>query len=299
MLPDIKKFFNIRNPLFQFFIFLSIFVGIAQFDLLFFAKTQADQTRFLFQLIIAIVSAVLLYLATTSLLKISHPNPLNILISSLIAYILIHPSNPWFFLPLTVGMIGLGKYLVRYKTLPLFNPAALGLFLTYYLTLFLEKLGLIHNSLLISWWGADMQQSFLKDWPLINIAFSLILLFTFLYFVNKYNKSVYVATAFVTYSIAILLYQNMTIGGFVAPLRFLSATIFTSFSFLLLVMMTEPKTSPNLQKHQSIIGLIGGLVLFIFTFYLPEHTSFSFAEPFISTVLVMNLLTVLFKEKLS
>ncbi|OGK15646.1 hypothetical protein A3H80_02140 [Candidatus Roizmanbacteria bacterium RIFCSPLOWO2_02_FULL_37_19] len=297
MLPEVRKFFNIRNPLFQFFLYLAFFVLIAHLDLLLFSKNSSDQLRFTIQLITILITGILLYIVSVLKLNFRHANPLNILISSMIVYILIHPTNPWIFFPLTIFFAWIGKYFIKYKNLPMFNPAGFGIFLTYYVTTFLQKIGVSNDVLLVSWWGADMQQYFLNEIPIFNMMVSLLLLFGFLYFIQKYNKHILVSTFFVTFSIIFLLYNFFFHITFQESIKILSMNMFTSFAFLMLIMIPEPKTSPNLSKHQTVIGILGASVLFFLTWYLPDKSLFTPGLPFLTTLLTMNLFTVVLKEK--
>lgn len=142
-----------------------------------------------------------------------------------------------------------------------------------------------------------MQQYFLNEIPIFNMMVSLLLLFGFLYFIQKYNKHILVSTFFVTFSIIFLLYNFFFHITFQESIKILSMNMFTSFAFLMLIMIPEPKTSPNLSKHQTVIGILGASVLFFLTWYLPDKSLFTPGLPFLTTLLTMNLFTVVLKEK--
>ncbi len=285
--------FKIRNPLFQFCLFLIVFATISTIDL-YTGITNNNEKIILLRNIASIaVLASMFYYISKSILKFTAANPLNITVTSLIIYLLVHPSNPFIMFPLVFLGVFLSKYFLKRLNLPIFNPAASGLFFALYASKILFSLHIISDSLLISWWGADMTQRFLEGTPIINVLVASGLLLGCLYFTRAFRKTYYALTFFLTYIFCFFVY-NLAISHQPADtIRLVSVSLFNSTAFLALIMIPEPKTSPITPAQHIVIGLLSGLALFIYATFMLKII----AEPFITTILTANLLTAFVKQR--
>lgn len=293
MLSEIRKFLNPRNPLFQFAVFLCGFAALSTFDL--FAETTEVAEKIIFTKNIILVAGlyIVAYYAARYTFGFTITNPLNVLVSSLLIYLLVHPTNPWWFFVLVFIGVFAGKYFFSLRNQPIFNPTAFGLFFTLYLTKILFALKLAPDSLLISWWGADIRQQFLEKSGALHIVVAVCLLLTFMYFARAFKKLNYALIFFLTYIFCYFGYNLLISHDFLATLRLVSAALFDSTAFLALVMIAEPKTSPVMPRQHFVIGIISGIALFLYVVPLINVV----AEPFISTVLTANLFTAVIKQK--
>jgi Na+-translocating ferredoxin:NAD+ oxidoreductase RnfD subunit len=293
MIQEIKKYLNLKNALTQFFLFLSVFTLISLWDLLFFTKQPQLRGQYILELVTCIAGSLIFYTITKKHLGVVQTNPLNFLVTCMIIFLLIHPSNPLIFYVMAIMAAWLGKYFFRYNNQPIFNPAALGLTITYVVTELLVKAHLLSTGLLVSWWGADMQQKFVENNFILHIALPVLLLFGFFYCAERFKKGLYSATFFLSYLFAIFAYNLYTQNSSTETVEFVSAAFFNSTAFLALVMLPEPKTSPSFPRQKVVIGFIAGIATFVYTFFLQNIIT----EPFLATVLTANLLTLLFKQR--
>lgn len=291
MLSEIKKFINIRNPLFRFFLFLSIFSIISTLDIYLGTKNSAERTRMLLNIIMCAGFGSSFYYVSRYILNFRTVNPFNVFISTLLVYLLVHPSNsPLLFFLVFVGIF-IGKYFLKKSNLPIVNPAAFGLFFCLYLSKLLVSLNLIPDSLLISWWGADMQQQLFTQLPLVNVMFAVALLLSFLYFTQAFRKFNYAVTFFLSYIFCFFIYNILVTHQPAETIHVVSQAFFNSVAFLALVMIPEPKTSPITPTHQIVVGMFGGLALFLYSAILVRYV----AEPFTTTILTANIMTLIAK----
>ncbi|KXK10441.1 MAG: hypothetical protein UZ22_OP11002000744 [Microgenomates bacterium OLB23] len=213
MLSEIQKFVNIRNPLFKFFIFLSFFTAISVIDLYIGSTKQSDRLVLLQNFALCAGLGFIFFLITRTLLKIPTVNPFNVWISSLLIYLLLHPTNsPAIFVLAFAGMF-LGKYFFKYMNMPVFNPTAFGLLLALYVSKLLVTAGILADSALISWWGADMQQNMFTSLPLLNILTASALLFGFfILYAGVLKKTTYAAVFFFNVSFFVFFIYNLIVA---------------------------------------------------------------------------------------
>ncbi len=293
MLSEIKKFINFRNPLFRFLLFLSVFSIISTLDIYLGTKNNGEKTNMLFNVFLCGGLGFTFYYISRYILKFQTVNPFNILISTILVYLLVHPSNaPLLFMFVFIGIF-VGKYFFKKSNLPIFNPAAFGLFFALYLSKFLLALKLVPDSLLISWWGADMQQQLLSNIPVVNILVAVGLLLGCLYFAQAFRKFNYAVTFFLTYIFCFFVYNIFITHQPDETIRVVSQSFFNSVAFLALVMIPEPKTSPITPTHQVVVGMFAGLALFLYATVLVRFV----AEPFTTTILSANLMTLIAKQR--
>lgn len=296
---DFAKFANPKNNLFRFSLFLLTFSAIATVDL--FTGIPDGQTgnrelyKNIFNIVLVLFLYFSLYIFTRYRLNITFVNPFNLLVSSLLIYLLLHPTNLWWLFILAFIGVFAGKYFFTLKNQPIFNPAAFGIIFALYLSKLLNLLGLSDQTLLISWWGADIRQQFLAASPIaLQIVIIVLLLAGFVFFARSFKKLKYALFFFFTYGALFLGYN-----AFVAQVSFtlmseLFAGLLTDATpFLALVMLAEPKTSPITLRNQLYVGIASGTILFVFITMIHDRI----AEPFALTILAANSLTFILKQK--
>ena len=163
-------------------------------------------------------------------------------------------------------MVGLGlvtaliKTLVRFKGQPMFNPAAVGLMV-------MTLLGLS-----TTWWGV----SFAPRLPVFNMSVAMLLTLPVgLWLVWVYKKM----PTLVGVSVAFAGIYMILAGRLPLTIMFEG-----TFGFFLLLMATEPKTSPVIDWHEWVYGLILGGMLAVMMINRWG------GSPYLSSLLIMNLL---------
>lgn len=286
MITQILKRFNLQSTLTQCSLFLTLLALLASID----AGSVAIRA-------FGILGLVLMCVYTASYcIKTYKPligfQTINLYISCIIVFLLIHPTQSPLWVVFTISFLVLFKYILR-TPIRIFNPAALSLMATYLISIPLHSLGL-SETLFVSWWGADLSQSFLSSSIFIHIATSLLLLCWSLYFVLKFRKGLLAGTFFMTSMALVTFHELLTEQSSSESFAFIMSSLFSSIAFMTCIMICEPKTAPTLTKHQALIGTFGGIVLFALT-----RTSWdiiSIGDPFISTILIMNIATYPLKK---
>jgi hypothetical protein len=198
---------------------------------------------------------------------------------------LIHPTTPIIFPILALVVLATEKIL-RTKGQPIFNPAALSIFITYWISVLFQSVGLVSESILISWWGVDMYQEFLSGIPFVNFLVPAALLFGVIYYSSLYKKSMLTGMFFMTV-MGLVFFTNLSnTHSSDQTIAFLFASLFNAFAFMTFVMIPEPKSSASFVKQQAVVGVAGGLLFYFLTFM-----NTNIPNSFIMTVLGMNLLT--------
>lgn len=279
MILDLERFFNIRNSLTQFFLLILTLSLFATVD----AGLSTPHVWFYFPAIMLFSGTIVYFLR--SVWQMQSLNPLNLFISSMIMYLLIHPTEPLMFYLIALSALALEK-VIRGKRMAIFNPAALAIFITYCISQTMQWLGIVKDTLLISWWGVDFGQEFLSAVPLVNFLVPAAFLLGFIYFSNSYKKLPLSGMFFVVVAICLFFNVLLTASPITDVLQFLVAALFNAFAFLALVMIPEPKTSPSFIKQQLLVGAVGGLLFYLSTFVLK-----SIPDNYIITLLLMNLMT--------
>lgn len=184
------------------------------------------------------------------------------LITTLILFLLFDPVYSWWAFILLGIFTELGERLIRTVFGPLFNPAALGI-------LILSFFGFSST-----WWGT----SFAPRFPLLDIDISIAILLILPlagYVAYRYKKLKIILAALVGFIVSSLVFTQAL------PLySLLEGTLL----FFLLVMVVEPKTSPNTPKEQYLYGALVGILI-------PLYTYFSVGEAFIAALLIANVYT--------
>lgn len=188
----------------------------------------------------------------------------NIAITFLILLMLADPTaHHWLSLLLGIATFVI-KAFVRIQRHPVFNPAAISLSVLYFL------------GLTTTWWGVSFSP---RVTDLRISAAMLITLPLGLYIIKRYKK---VPTLIATVGSFIL---GSLLLGQPFPLMIL---VEGTFAFFLLIMATEPKTTPVIDSEEWVYGLVLGISLAAwFAFKLPL--------PYLSNLLILNLLFGLYK----
>jgi Na+-translocating ferredoxin:NAD+ oxidoreductase RnfD subunit len=150
------------------------------------------------------------------------------------------PREPWWVVALTALIAILSKYLVRGRTANVLNPAALALFVAYYLFETPQ-----------SWWGAL---------PEMHSAALLILIGTGAYVTVQVNKIPSVLTFlgayFLLFTLAALFHDPLEVAAIYRTPNLHAALFFALF------MVTDPPTSPPGHRDQMIYALITAVTAF-------------------------------------
>lgn len=187
-------------------------------------------------------------------------NILNTVISCLIIFLICHYTDMMgtssVISAATITFITIfSKFFLEWKGSPIFNPVVLGLFVLEILTLLIPGF----QASFVSWWGASYSL-----WPGL-ITFTLILMAIWIVFCFKsWRKWAVAITYLASYFILLLiLYKGVEAYSVIDMMKatFLDSTIY----FFTFVMLSEPRTSPMLKKHQVIYGLLAAIISIIGT----------------------------------
>jgi Na+-translocating ferredoxin:NAD+ oxidoreductase RnfD subunit len=166
--------------------------------------------------------------------------PSGALLTGLIVAMILSPREPWYVETIT-SMIGvLSKYVVRFRTANVFNPAALALVATFYV---------FHTAQ--SWWGA------LPELPPIALVVLLTAGAFIVYKVNKIPATLAFLGAY---------YALATISAFAGDPRRVAALYrepdLHAALYFAFFMVTDPPTSPPRYRDQLVFGAIVALASF-------------------------------------
>lgn len=176
------------------------------------------------------------------IVKKQPPKLANIIITGLILLLLADQKTSWL-LMFALGLLTtLVKTFIRSQHLPVFNPAAAGLFIT---SLF---------GINTTWWGV----SFAPRLPLFSISLAMFLtLPAGLFIIWSYKKLPTLISVVSLFSLGYWWWAGRP------PLAIL---LEGTFAFFLFIMATEPRTTPVIDKQEWVYGSLLGLILaFLFT----------------------------------
>ena len=290
MFVDLSKYFNPKNPLFRFFMFLSLFGLVSTADLLLSTTNPVERGGYIIKSISALFMSGAVYYMVRYGFGLTMSNPLNFFVSSWIIYLLIHPTTSIWYSMAAIIFLTLEKSILKKNNQPIFNPAALAIALTYGLSVVVSKYMGNDDTLLVSWWGADMFQNITNSIPVISFIVPLFFLFGFVYFANAFKKTNYVLSFFITYLTVMFVYTFIN-ESMSTALSLASTMLFNSTVFCAFVMLAEPKTAPLFPKQQIIVGVVSGVVLFIMNIWL----GFLPIDTMINTILFANLMSFVIK----
>jgi hypothetical protein len=284
MLKEYKVFFNIKNKVLQFFIFLQI---LSILGLL----TNIQEKNVIINFIsINLISIGYLGFAKV-ILKDRFINPFNSYISALILFLIIHvfSDDSLFFIPFILVTTILVNRLIRFTNQPIFNPIALGIFILYFIFYILFALGFIQSNIFISWWSASLVRG--VEISVFSIVVTIFLLVAFLYFGIKFNKIYYSLITIIIF----LIIQFALFHDLYRLLGLISGNLF----FLAFIMLSEPKTSPTKKKTQIVFGLIAGILYSLL--YLLDYNDrlIDFGNTIeLILILIMNIIYFITKKLL-
>lgn len=290
MFKDLLVYINIKNPLFRFFMWLSFFGFVALADLIIPTTNVAARNEYIVKFIFTFLTSGGVFYLIRYGFGVKAANPFNFLVSTWIVFLLIHPTNSFWMFPFAVLAIAIGKFLFKRNRQPIFNPAALAILLTYLVAKIITIGNPNADTLLVSWWGADMFQNITQEIPIVNVVVPVLFLGTFLFTTTLFKKTTYALSFLITFLISSFVYMFFT-SSLESATNFVSLALFNATAFAALVMIPEPKTSPVFPNQQLIVGIIGGLLLLFFNTVL---TAFPI-DPLINTILVTNLVVLIIK----
>jgi Na+-translocating ferredoxin:NAD+ oxidoreductase RnfD subunit len=160
--------------------------------------------------------------------------PSGAVLTGLFVAMVLSPYEPWYVAAVTTAIAVISKYVIRTKSANVFNPAALGLVIAFYV---------FHSGQ--SWWGA------LPDLPPAAV---IVLFATGVFITDRVNKMPLVLCFLGTYYLLFTVTAFTTDPGRVAEVfrtPDLQAVLF--FAFLIL---TDPPTSPVKYPDQIVCGII-------------------------------------------
>ncbi|MEO8623609.1 MAG: RnfABCDGE type electron transport complex subunit D [bacterium] len=166
--------------------------------------------------------------------------PDGALLTALIVVMVLSPHEPWYVPAVTTGIAVLSKYVIRVRTANVFNPAALGLVVTYFMFDTAQ-----------SWWGA------LPEVAPVAIA---LLFATGLYIAERVHKLPLVLSFLGGY------YLLFTVTAFVGDpatvAELYRAPDLHAALYFAFFMVTDPPTSPPRYGDQVINGALVAVVGF-------------------------------------
>jgi Na+-translocating ferredoxin:NAD+ oxidoreductase RnfD subunit len=191
-------------------------------------------------LIAATLTAGLLDLLLLRWKKNKWEFPDGAILTALIVAMLLRAQEPWYVVTITSLIAVLSKYLFRTRTANIFNPAALGIVVTFYM---------FHTGQ--SWWGALPEVS---PWAVC------LLLLAGTFIADRVNKMplvlVFLGTYFLLFTATSLIGNPLAVSEiFRAP--DLHAALYFSF-----IILTDPPTSPAKYPDQLIFGAMVAVVSF-------------------------------------
>lgn len=216
------------------------------------------------RVVVLIVSFILPILLMGKVLEF-RPSRANLATTTLILLLLADPSATLLQMTILGLVTFLIKTILRFEHQPIINPAAAGLLVATYL------------EIPVSWWGA----SFSPRLPFFSVSItSLLIIPVGIYLILLYKK---LPTLIGVPASLLVVYLLLTRNS---PLiTMLEGT----FAFFLLVMATEPRTTPLIDKQEWLYALLlGSLLGYLFVNRI-------FPDPYLASLLLMNLAFTLFK----
>ena len=160
--------------------------------------------------------------------------PSGALLTGLIIAMVLSPYQPWYVAAVTSAIGVLSKYVVRFHTANVFNPAALALVATFYV---------FHTGQ--SWWGA------LPELPPIAVSLLLATGAFICYRVNKMPAALaFLGAYYLLATITAFVGEPKTVAELYRAPDVHAALYFAFF------MVTDPPTSPPKARDQIVFGLI-------------------------------------------
>ncbi len=303
MLKDYKVFLNPKTNTFQFAIFLLLFSIVALLsnvtDFPRILDTGANRTFYdaiYIFIILNFIFFVYIYLAKR-FLGDKFINPLNIYITTLILFLVLHPTLllSIILVPLTLIITIISNKFIRSQGQPIFNPAALGIFLSFLLFYFFNLFGILSESLFVSWWGTNVIKG-IPPFTTLQIFTGLLWIAILLYLGWKNKKIVYGSAFIVVFVLIQAVLKFLGEPGF-DLMGYLIGYLGGNLFFLGLVMLIEPKTSPTSTRQQLVFGIAAAILYSILiVLFNTSFLSFMGNITEIVIILLMNLVFLLNKK---
>lgn len=204
------------------------------------------------------------------------------IVTGLIIALLTAPTLPWYE-PILASIIAIGcKNFLRINNRHIFNPAAIGLFLT--------AIIFGHS---VSWWGTSWQQITVQNIFLL-LAFFILLSPAYISVIRLKRWRIIVSFFILYLFVNPLIQSNFNIiQSFVLlpPILFDATTL-----FFILVMLPEPMTSPHNHFRQIYFGLFTACIALVISLTTPIFPLFALIpDVYIFALLLANLIFFKFK----
>ncbi len=195
----------------------------------------------------------------------SKPKVENLLITVVLLLLLADPQSSFFGMLILGLLTALIKTVVRVAHQPLFNPAAAGLLAASWV------------GVLTTWWGV----SFSPRLPIFNISIAMLLTLPLgIYVIARYKK----------WPTLVSVPMSLLIVYFLQTGRLPLVTILEgTFAFFLLVMATEPRTTPVIDWQEWIFGVLLGVLLAVLFVHRVA------GDPYLVALLIVNFFFGVFK----
>lgn len=168
--------------------------------------------------------------------------PSGAVLTAMIVAMVLSSREPWHVTTATAALAIASKYVFRYRTANIFNPAALAIVATFYLF----NTGQ-------SWWGAL---------PDVHPAALVVLFAAGIFIADRVNKMPMVLSFLGAY------YLLFTGTAFVSDPRWVAEIYRTpdaqAVLFFAFFILTDPPTSPTKYRHQMVCGLLVAVTSYVF-----------------------------------
>ena len=217
----------------------------------------------------------------------SKSNKLSIIdsnIITLILFLILDPSNNFIITILIASLVTISRMFIRKNQLPIFNPSAFGIAMT---AIFIQLINIFGLNILlpfVSWWGVSFSPRFVFI-DKLSIAIFLTIPFG-IYLAYKLRKLVIFFLALV---LSFLLLKLANEFSLIHNTSLIYIFLEGTFLFAILIMLTEPKSSP-IKRHEQIIYAISFCIFWIMFTLL--KTNFEL----IYSIILSNAIYFLLKE---
>lgn len=300
---EFPKYMQLKSKLTQFSILLftyALFSTFLLFDIE--GGINLQQNEIFFNALVNLVILNLLsliYFIIKKSLDDKFIVPQNLIISTNIIFLVIHPTSSFIDVAIIFAAILIINGFIRYKGFPVFNPAAIAIFCVFIISSILFNLGLVKGTIFVSWWGANLVKG-IDPTSLFTSILGLILTFFFVYYAYAFRKWAYGVIFIISYIVLrfvfILFYANNIDVGLLS----ISNSLYALLIFFAFVMLSEPKTTPLRNVAQLFYGFIAAFIYFLlFTarnLDLLTVLDINFEEMVeVITILIMNLIFLIQK----
>lgn len=231
----------------------------------------------LMNIVLALTSAILFDLLFLKIRKKTFFFPHAAVVSALIIALLSAPTLPMYEVILSAGIAMFFKNFVKITSRHVFNPAAIGLFIT----------SLLFGHI-VSWWGVSWQQIKTDD-LFVLISFIVLLLPGLVSVVRMKRWRIPLTFLLVYVLLNALILSNFDILA--SRFLILNSLLDPTTLFFSLVMLPEPMTTPNKPWRQVIFGLCIAILCIVLS-----NQIFGFIpDVLIGALLIGNIAFIRFK----